>query len=785
MPRTGITDFEGQGLPIATTAEAVWRLVQPALKVDSLPAWVAARVGSADPKLATITAKCPGKLRADTELRAKQSLVVALDAAILCARSVSRDASGNRRPGRVFTANVFTEALALRWSQKYRDVRKATGSGRLRDFRPATVTAIRAALYANRVRAAAIWLVVCRGVPGLYTSELLHRRGRRIKLIKSDMLNTFDKIINADPSYERPRVGVRLRLADDKLPARKIAQSVAGEESFDVMNIWRGTEVALARLEAARVWLNVVRVHDERVALDVRLAAHPWPEIYAAFERRQRAALRHAGLVRPKGLQLPVPKSEREFRVALERHNLAAAYWAYKSHLWAVFLTPKNARLRNEYNALNGDALAIGALDDQVTPRVIARADREGWVEIKSGFYKHVTRRFQHRDVWPSEVTGRDVQTERIGAGMVDKDHEFEVVRSARRRDRWFRVAASVSLTERERRYRALERQSPEVDLDDPTLADYQNLIEYDVSGSQPQIFSVLMGEREIERQLSARPYKEIAVELARTLHGRKRSGFRIPADVLKQPQILENVLKTALMRRKYGSDERQISRDLLRDPAKYGSGLGDARNLTAFFEQASMVKTLLGFLPVCEAVAHAAFERSSTAGVEVVDALDESRFCWNPLRRRKMQIGSGAFKLYCSAPVFEGDGYRVDKRKLARRIAPGLTHMADSFFAALVLGELHKRGVTNVVMIHDAWPVPADAESRLDEAIVAAGEPWLRKLGPIYDVFERYLTTGQYGKLVREWRTRWRQRIADCEADRDTWPRFLVKREGVEIDVR
>jgi hypothetical protein len=118
------------------------------------------------------------------------------------------------------------------------------------------------------------------------------------------------------------------------------------------------------------------------------------------------------------------------------------------------------------------------------------------------------------------------------------------------------------------------------------------------------------------------------------------------------------------------------------------------------------------------------------------------------------------------------------------RRIAPGLIHMLDSFFAALVLERLHEQQVRDVVMIHDAWLVPLDAEKRLTSAISAAGEPWLRGLGPIYDVFDRYLT-GRLAEVAREWRDRWEARIADCTAGRDQWPLFLVKRESAKEDYR
>ena len=70
-----------------------------------------------------------------------------------------------------------------------------------------------------------------------------------------------------------------------------------------------------------------------------------------------------------------------------------------------------------------------------------------------------------------------------------------------------------------------------------------------------------------------------------------------------------------------------------------------------------------------------------------------------------------------------------------------------------------------------------------LNLSIKNAGQPWLLRLGPFYEFFERYLPAStREGQLVRQWCGRWDQRVAGCEAGKATWPQFLTKREGSDF---
>ena len=63
-----------------------------------------------------------------------------------------------------------------------------------------------------------------------------------------------------------------------------------------------------------------------------------------------------------------------------------------------------------------------------------------------------------------------------------------------------------------------------------------------------------------------------------------------------------------------------------------------------------------------------------------------------------------------------------------------------------------------------------------------------------VYDVLETHLASDAVyrsvpdepaipvGELVHQWRAKWEQRVADCEAGKDEWPSFRTKAEGAEF---
>jgi len=98
---------------------------------------------------------------------------------------------------------------------------------------------------------------------------------------------------------------------------------------------------------------------------------------------------------------------------------------------------------------------------------------------------------------------------------------------------------------------------------------------------------------------------------------------------------------------------------------------------------------------------------------------------------------------------------------------------MLDALFAAYVLLELHRRGVRNIVSIHDAWYIPEtpDARKVLQDALCAAGEPWFRALGDVYKYLESYLKPSpnpDWWDMLIEARRKWDQAL-----ERHDWPMF------------
>jgi len=113
-------------------------------------------------------------------------------------------------------------------------------------------------------------------------------------------------------------------------------------------------------------------------------------------------------------------------------------------------------------------------------------------------------------------------------------------------------------------------------------------------------------------------------------------------------------------------------------------------------------------------------------------------------------------------------------KTKMASSIGPSFIHMLDAMFAGFVIEELATRDVRDVVSVHDAWYVAADAEGKLRDAIRAASVKWFERLGAVYDELERLLGTcrppkrgkskgrccGRCASWIKELREKWWERI-------------------------
>jgi hypothetical protein len=131
---------------------------------------------------------------------------------------------------------------------------------------------------------------------------------------------------------------------------------------------------------------------------------------------------------------------------------------------------------------------------------------------------------------------------------------------------------------------------------------------------------------------------------------------------------------------------------------------------------------------------------------------------------------------------------------------------MLDAFYSALVMEELNARGAKQFIAVHDAWFVPTlivppnvvieepdDPEDWfggpliippdgrplqfgpevLEGALRAAGERWLRGLGPVYNrLCELLRPHPNFGLMIRAAREKWEDRV-----NRQDWPKFAAKR--------
>jgi hypothetical protein len=192
---------------------------------------------------------------------------------------------------------------------------------------------------------------------------------------------------------------------------------------------------------------------------------------------------------------------------------------------------------------------------------------------------------------------------------------------------------------------------------------------------------------------------------------------------------------------------------------------------------------------PACRRIAARAYATDPYAGITFTDPFDGATVRWNPVDvdpQPARVAGSGDVRVYAKVPrsAPKAGEFKVSRPKLVSTFGPSFIHTLDSMFCGLVVEELGRRGVRDVVAIHDAWHVPADAVDVLLDAVKAAGRPWYEALGSVYNELERLRGTctpptrgprkgkccGHCANWIRDLREGWRQRVADGD-----WPEFRV----------
>jgi hypothetical protein len=646
----------------------------------------------------------------------QQALVAGLVAAVL---------AGER--DRMLTTNLVFDALARGWSDHYRGA-IATGRASVSyEMRRETVRAAWRDLRRNGIDLATIWNSLHHGCLGLYTTTRIPEHGYQVQLmVGSPLLAEFRKI-TAD--YRNRVVPGRLLLAKTIPPPRRISKDTAAEWHYNVATVGRRSIQLMDRMEEARFYLDVGeflrtvdRLEDEAQELQARLLRDHRVDVTKPLHR---------------------PRGPRR----------AAFRWK----------SPKIKALVTQYQKATGHLTQAGAVYEPVYDR----AD-DGLIEVRTGIRKGVNRRYIATHFWPLEVTQKDRLTEAADSEAYDMDGH-EMLEHSSRRGRWFRAAATKGRYERENF----------VDWHEPESWEIQPLIGFDVSASQVQILSIFLGMQELEEKVTRRPHKELMAETLWTRDLDQADAFALP----KQPHQrfegpndtrLRAAGKTAVMTRLYGSREQEIAYQLRQAPEDFGPGLGDAKNVARLFERAGLDEILYTLLPACEAMAARLCKADPYQGFTFTDPYDGARVRWNPVKLVSKAVTSADTHVYVNLPAGKpnaaGD-YPVDAEKLGRVLLPCLAHTMDSAFASFVVEELHAAGVRDVVSVHDCWMVAADAGPALERAIEAAGDPWLRSLGPIYDAMRRVLGDDPvFGPKVAGWKRQWKRRVRE-----QRWPRFLV----------
>jgi hypothetical protein len=389
-----------------------------------------------------------------------------------------------------------------------------------------------------------------------------------------------------------------------------------------------------------------------------------------------------------------------------------------------------------------------------------------GWVSIKSPFYRDIERRYHARHFWPEAVSGKLNSMEPLDwvERLQGVDHQIVVKTS--QRGRWFGAQA----------------------LDGESVLD---LTGFDVGSSQTQILAVLLGITELEERASSeKSFKRYLAEHAWTKHCDPNDPFTLHEGYAGADDTLTALVKDLWMRALYGSPVARVVRDQQDALGEFGPGW-TFQNADRFLRSLPWFQKVERFLQACRRLAVVAHKTNETRGVVFTDPYDGTEVRWNPVARVDEPLSSNGLKIIVSLPATPPDGltgdHSVDRDTLKKNIAPGIVHVLDAFFAALVIERLHSRGVRDFVSIHDCWYVPTPrnewrAAKVLKECIRSAGEPWLKGLGPIYDLLESHLRTdAEFGDDVQRWRAHWQARIY-----RQHWPKFAISEvEPYAIEAR
>ena len=670
----------------------------------------------------------PSELRhLASDFTARQVLTVALARCL----EVGEEPPVARREKKraTFSQNHLFDAIAPRWSRTFKKVAEVGNPGcvptpNIVNFGHGDALEVRRQLLAVGVRLKDTWDIIAgtwsksdrSKTPGtnpfFYLTRPNAKLGYRVNLRDTEACAELRRLL--PPAGDRPG---QLLLDSDPWPPRREYYKVCAERPFDVVERNEEVTTVLETLERSRLRFDA-------------------EQFIADYDRWERI------VDRVKAWKGRVPYKRRapfKRRVKIGRQ-------------------------------LQSDLDAYREIRGRVEGLPLSREGLPESVLIKSRFFRDQEGRFHADNFWPSRSSGQRIRSwVRQGYGRIP----------------WAWVST--------RHIWFADRRG-------------EQLAGYDVSSSQTQILAVVLGLTDLEKMLK-RPGFKIYRYLAE-----EAISWRLPLNLPSPPNPakLMAVMKDLWVRVLYGGHLREIVRDHFdvlvpgtfpkKFTKRYNAAIETAEgDLRAFLESILWYGKpgegkLSDFLRASEEVARVAMARDPYAGVSFIDPLAETVVRWNPPRRNRWRLNCSGFQVALKLPggwtgkkgtpkrrfidaiphAVTGD-YPVNLRKLKQAVAPGVIHLLDAFFNALVVRRLEHAGAADILALHDCWMTAIDrpvSYPREFEAIIAvAGREWLLGLGPVYDALDGYLEGTEYGPWVRGLREGWERR---CRVER--WPVFRVE---------
>ena len=712
-----------RGCPTAETAQEVWDLLAKPLGIDLT----------------------------DVTTVQKQAFVVVVDTVI---------AAGRHATGDLF--NRIFDALASRWSPSFIDAGER-GAFTVYAMSERTVKASYRELLLAGVPLDDLWREAVTkwfkkdGENPLYDVRRVPFGTYQITLAGDATLrDEIEKLVRSDKQYRPAPRGHRLLLDEDPHPERVTQREVAAEWSFNEVVLGEKSETLLAVQEQTRLLFNITlfRYDCERIVKEANTIASGLWEQHGIDATLDHACRKRDGKLiwsaRHKAVFTAIPKEGDDYKARRRAVWIRLAQYDRRRSLIDNFDEVYARASRIPWGHVHKPADGETVLFDY---RV-----------IKSGFHRDINRRYSPAHFWPNHVP---------------KAY----------RSRWFRV----------------EPAWPLIAKADPLFARLYNpdyhFADRDISSSQTQILAVLLNIPDLEERARSKTpkFKHYLADEALRMH--QESGGNLLADGYEGAEGYEKLVafvKEFWMRTLYGSAGREVVFNLAMEVDEYGLGwktraeMWDDHWLTEAEQKAYVYltsfpwyATVQRYLHACKHLGDRALMQSRFRGVELTDPYDGAPVRWNPIRRAPKRVAVGSHYLYPNLPGKHRDpatgDYAVDSGHLKREIAPMAVHMLDAYFSSLVIEGLLKRGVRDVVGIHDNWLVPALTEAGsggrvfpgvqvLEAAIQGAGRAWLEGLGSVYKEFIGYLGDTDDGRWFQQLEADWRARVA-----RQDWPTFAA----------